>query len=269
MNRLLCALALASLNACSAARASAPADYAASVAESAPPPSLDRSLFAQRGSSGLSEADLGRILDAPMELRLPARIGVAALAVPFQPLPPARLEGGVEASRALGEALEGSGLVTVATSVATQLPTGGGLEGLRELAARYRAPYLLLYSERFEDRSHCNGLSVLWITVIGGLLTPSRTLAAEGVLEASLLDVRTGTLLFTVQEHLSFSSAHLPIGASAAWDALRRDSTAAATKALAERVVGKLQRLAKAAGPEPEPVALRLSGGEVPPGGAE
>jgi hypothetical protein len=260
------ALFLVLLSACAATtRTASPASAAYEPSATAPtsPPPLDRSLFGPRGSSSLSEADIARILDAPIELKLPARVGVAALAEPFEPRAPARVGAGLAATRALGEALEGTKLVSVATDVATSLPAGSGVEGLRELAARYRTPYLVLYSERFEDRSHGNGWSALWITVVGGLLTPSRTLKAEGVLEASLLDVRTGTILFTVQEPAAFESTHLPIGAGAAFDDELRKAANAATGRLAERVVAKLQRIARDAAPNPplagDPAPIRIA----------
>lgn len=250
MRRTVIVLAvLASLSGCAAGRS-----YSAAPVLEAPraaPAPLDRSLFAQRGSSGLTEEDLGRILDAPLGLRFPARVGVAALGQSFQPGAPTCIDVGLEASRALGEVLEGSELVEIASEVATEIPTGGGVEGLRELAARYRAPYLLLYTERFEDRTSANGLAALWVTILGGLLTPSQTLRGEGLLAASLLDVRTGTILFTVQERVSFEQKHLPIGAAGAYRDLQRKAADAAAKALAERVLGKLQRLAKAAGAAP------------------
>ncbi|MGI5861939.1 MAG: hypothetical protein ACOX6T_07750 [Myxococcales bacterium] len=256
--------------ACAASRSMAPHASYQPTADQAPPPQqpLDRSLFAPRGSSGLTEADIARILDAPITLELPARVGVAALAQPFQPQAPARIEAGVAATRALAEALEGTKLVSLATDVVTRMPTGTGIEGLRELAARYRTPYLLLYTEDFEDRSHANGWSALWITVIGGLLSPSRTLAAEGVLQASLFDVRTGTILFTVQERVGFARKHLPIGASGAYEELLRKTADEATKSLADRVVAKLQRVARDAAVGEERVAIRLSGGETPSGTA-
>ncbi|HCF59006.1 MAG TPA: hypothetical protein DFS52_13570 [Myxococcales bacterium] len=252
--------------ACAAGRSMAPHPSYEPTAEGAAPQPLDRSLFAPRGSSGLTEADIARILDAPIALELPARVGVAALAEPFQPHAPARIETGFAATRALGEALEGTKLVSVTTDVVTRMPSGAGIEGLRELAARYRTPYLLLYTEDFEDRSHANGWSTLWITVIGGLLSPSRTLAAEGLLQASLFDVRTGTILFTVQERVGFTRKHLPIGASGAYEELLRKSADEATKTLADRVVAKLQRIARDATGEDERVALRLGGGKKPSG---
>ena len=208
---------------------------------------LARSLFEPRGGSGLGEADIARILDAPFVLKLPARVGVVALERGFSPGAPRCADAGLAALRALTEALEGTRIVSLASEVAAELPTGQGIEGLRELAARYRAAYLVLYSERIEDRSHPSGWAALWPTIVGGLVTPSVALEGGGRVEASLLDVRTGTVLFTVQEPVRFSALHLPIGSAEAYRALERRSADGAAKVLAARVVEKLLRVARAA----------------------
>jgi len=251
MARLALTLAvLSALTGCAAVSRPGKISLAAAqeVGPAPAPAPLDRSYFAQRGgSSGLPEAELARILDAPLEVKLPARVGVAALGQAFQPGAPARLDSGLVAARSLTETLEGSTLVTVASEMATEIPTGGGVEGLRELAARYRAPYLLLYSERFEDLTYANGFAALWPTIVGGLFTPSQTLKGTGVLSVSMLDVRSGTVLFTVRQGVAFEQMHLPIHARMAWHALQRKAADQAAKALAERVLDKFQRVAKAA----------------------
>ncbi|MBI5544501.1 MAG: hypothetical protein HY901_11465 [Deltaproteobacteria bacterium] len=237
---------LVAVSGCAASRGSSKPILLAAEETVAPAPApLDRSLFVPRGESGLSEADLARILDAPLDLKLPARVGVAALGQAFCPSAPTTLDAGIAATHALAESLEGSPLVTVASEMATEIPTGGGVEGLRELAARYRTPYLLLYSERFEDRTHANGLAALWFTVLGGLLTPSQTVQGAGLLSVSLLDVRTGTLLFTIHQGVAFEEMHLPLRAGAAFRDLRRKAADEAAKALASRVLEKFQRLAR------------------------
>ncbi len=211
---------------------------------------LARSLFEPRGGSGLGEADIARILDAPFALKLPARVGVVALERAFSPGAPRCADAGLVALRALTEALEGTRAVSLASEVAAELPTRQGVEGLRELAARYRAGYLLLYSESIEDRSHASGWAALWPTIVGGLLTPSVALEGGGRVEASLLDVRTGTILFTVQEPVHFRALHLPLGSGGAYRAMERRSADGAAKVLAARVVEKLLRVARAADEE-------------------
>jgi len=238
------------LAACSATKAvRAPAVYEASW-EASPAP-LKQSLFAKDVPPNLTEEGIGRILDAPVELQLPARVGVAMLGRAFSP-ESAALGTGLAAGRELPKALETTGLVALAFEVSPDLPTAPGIGGLRELAARYRAPYLLVYTERFEDHSHANGWSALWLTVVGGLVAPSRTLEGEGVLQVSLLEVRTGTLLFTQQEHIRFEEKHSPVGAERAWERLARKAADDAAAGLSKRVA---ERFARMAAPTPSPEA--------------
>lgn len=257
MVRAALVLALVALCSCAARKS-----IVVSAAEAPAGPPLERSLFAQRGSSGLSEEEIARILDAPLELKLPARVGLAVLGQPFTPSSPHTPEAGLAASRAIAEALEGSKQVTVASDIDGELPTGGGLEGLRELAARYRVPYLLLYTERFEDRTHANGFAALWITVLGGLFTPSQTLRGEGLLSVSMLDVRTGTLLFTLHERVRFERMHLPILAGVAYRDLQREAADRAAQELARRVLEKFERLARSHATEP--VGAQARGSAAP-----
>src|SRR5689334_7251370 len=67
--------------------ASMPASPMASVAAApAPAPQvLDRSLFSKDTSGALSEGDLQHVLATPIDLQLPARVGVVPLAEPFDP----------------------------------------------------------------------------------------------------------------------------------------------------------------------------------------
>jgi hypothetical protein len=209
---------------------------------------LDRSLFPARGSSGLSEADLGAILDAPLALRLPARVGVVALDVPFTAEPRRDLHGGVTPVRKLTDALESAPGVLSAVEVSAAIPSGDGVEGLREIAARYRVPYLLMYSETVADHSGGNVLSPLWITIVGGLISPCITVEGRGVVEATLLDVRTGTMLFTTREAVEFSAWHFPIGSGAAYEELLREKADAASARLAARVRDRWQHFTTGAG---------------------
>jgi hypothetical protein len=47
-----------------------------------------------------------------------------------------------------------------------------------------------------------NGWGWAWLTVVGGLVVPQNTIETAGVLEATLFDVKSGTLLFTLYERV-------------------------------------------------------------------
>jgi hypothetical protein len=86
------------------------------------------------------------------------------------------------------------------------IPSGGlGMEALRELAARYKLRYLLLYREHVVKDRRGNGFAAAYATGVGALFMPGSTLDVHGYAEATLFDVKTGILLFTVRRRLEAS----------------------------------------------------------------
>jgi hypothetical protein len=192
MRLALPALALA-LCACSASYQSARAHMVGA-------PAVDRSLFAPDPEGRLAEADLQRLLASPIELDLPARVGVVPIVTAHDWRGPSpdwtRVPRGASAFAA---ALAGSQPFTMVTEV-LPIPSGAlGMEALREVAARYALRYILLYREGLERRSRANGVAAGYATLLGALFLPGQTLAVDGFVEASLFDVKTGLLLFTVR----------------------------------------------------------------------
>ena len=122
------------------------------------------------------------------------------LAEAFDPHAPVSIGTRSVAARDLATALSGGPHYSHVSDVSTELPNTGGIEGLRLIAARYRLRYLLLYSERFQDSTHLNGWAWLYPTVIGMFVAPGVTVESSGLVQADLLDVRTGTILFSVVE---------------------------------------------------------------------
>jgi hypothetical protein len=140
------------------------------------------------------------------------------------------------ASRDLASAIIGDPHFSHVSDVTTDLPNAGGIEGLRAIAARYRLRYLLLYSERFEDRTHLNGWAWTYPTLVGMFVAPGVTVESNGIAQADLLDVRTGTVLFSVVEPIHVTSHQQMIGAARTHEDLQRDATAVAATKLAKRV---------------------------------
>src|SRR5260221_13431360 len=71
----------------------------------ATPRVLTESLYAKDGSGALTEADLQKILESPIDLQLPARLGVVPLATPFDPKGPVSLTTRTIAARDLAAGL--------------------------------------------------------------------------------------------------------------------------------------------------------------------
>ncbi|MCA9537762.1 MAG: hypothetical protein KC620_02670 [Myxococcales bacterium] len=166
----------------------------------APPAELTENHFTRDKIGTISEDQMREILSAPVYLEAGARIGIVPVVERYEvdeTIPLTMVTGAL--ARDLGD----GGLFEVVSEVSTDWPSTQSIAGLRELATRYRAEYLLLYRHRFIDRSRTNAWGFAYLTVVGALFVPSQTLESAGVLEATLFDVKTGTLLFTVFERVN------------------------------------------------------------------
>jgi hypothetical protein len=225
---------------CAASR-KAMAELAPLSFEPAPPPSapLIENHFA-RDRAAVSEAELRAILAAPVFLEEHARVGVLPVATRYE------VDDGVPVQPAPAElvaALEGSGLVELATEVSSEWPIERGLPGLRELAARYRTEYLLLVRHRFVDVTRPNPGAAAYLTLIAALFVPGTTVETTGVLEATLFDVKSGTILFTVNERVHGALASVPLAVEVSTERQHQRLVAEGTKRLADEVLGRMRRL--------------------------
>lgn len=208
-------------------------------AQAAAAPPLEDNYFS-KDRSAVSEADLKTILAAPVFLEEGARIGVLPVAAKYEAdeaLP-------VEATpQLLVESLEGSGLFELASEVSAEWPIDRGLPGLRELAARYRTEYLLLYRHRFNDVTRANPGAIAYLTVLGAFFIPGTTVDSAGVLEATLFDVKTGTILFTINERVRGSDLAAPPAVEARLGELHAKLVREGSRKLADEVVKRCRRL--------------------------
>jgi len=194
--------------------------------------------FRRDRGSAISEEALRALLDAPPSFDPDSRVGVLPVTDRYNPdraLPLPSVPA--ELTRALESVCES------ATEMSADWPADSDVPGLRELAARYRSGYLVLYRQRFADDSHENAWALLYVTIIGGFLAPSRTVETAGVLEATLFDVRTGTLLFTVYERVRGREDVTPPDTDRKLNALKTRLLEQAGPRLAEQVTSKLRRL--------------------------
>jgi hypothetical protein len=210
----------------------------------APPAPLDRSLFLKPPErENLSEEVIARVIDAPIEPQFPARAGVVLLDAPFQRRAHPALQPGDEAPQALARAIERSRHFVMVTDISPYLADGQHVESLRELAARYRLKYLVVLNARYADRSAVNGWGWGWLSLVGIPFLPAYTLETAGVVEATLMDVRTGTFLFTIQIHTEARQRTTPWRSAAKIGAMQRAASRKAAELLAERFLGKCNRL--------------------------
>ncbi|MFN3201297.1 MAG: hypothetical protein ACE366_23050 [Bradymonadia bacterium] len=207
------------------------------------PAPLTRNVFKADKVRALTEDDLRVVLDAPVFLEKKARIGVVPVTngyAPHRDLPLAKITADI------AKTLDRTELFEIVSEISTDWPTHGNIAGLRELAARYRSEYLLLYRQRFVDRTYTNGWGWTWVTIVGGLLAPTRTLEAAGVMEATLFDVKSGTLLFTVYARVNGEADETVWGNDRKRRDLKMRLLDEATSALVKQVEAKVEQLADA-----------------------
>jgi rhombotail lipoprotein len=178
------------------ARMDAPA-----AAQPTPPP-LDHSLFDKNPNGQLSEEALQKILAAPIELALPARVGVLPIRTATDwrgPNPDDDVPAGVAPFVARLRKDASFSLVTQTMVI----PSGAlGMEALREIAARYRLRYLLLYREVIAKKTSLNAWAWGYATAVGALFLPGQDHHVFGYIEASMFDVKTGLLMFTTRRSI-------------------------------------------------------------------
>jgi rhombotail lipoprotein len=202
MHKFLC-LGLFLTAACAASPAAQVQVAPPQVTQTAPAAPLDRSVFARTPQGQLSEDKLQEILDRPLELELPARVGVLPIieAEDWRGPGPSYDRVSPALSQFAKKLPADDGFRSVTEMM--PIPSGAlGMEALREIAARYKLRYLLLYREDVERTRRGNGIATGYATVVGAFFLPGSTLEVDGYTEVSLFDVKTGILLFTVRRRI-------------------------------------------------------------------
>lgn len=249
---LLLSLCLSLGVGCAAApRAPLEPSFAQPIAQAPPQAApLQDNHFRSDRTGNLTESQLKEILDAPIFLEEETRLGIVLVATAYEVDRDLSL---THVPHELGQSLERTGFFEITTEVSTDWPKDHSVAGLRELAARYRAKYLLLYRHRFVERDWTNGWGWAYLTGVGALFVPANTVETAGVMEATLFDVRTGTILFTVYERVhKLSDMNV-------WnneEKRREIKTKLLTKAsdqLSEKVTHKVRRLVAARPSPPKP----------------
>ncbi len=236
------------LAACGAARPMHLASAPMAAGEAMPPPvPLDRSLFARDPGGQLTEEALQKILAAPIELDLPARVGVVPVLTATDwrgPSPDYLVPAGVAPFVAR---LRGSEPFTLVTEVMA-IPSGAlGMESLREIAARYQLRYVILYREVIAKQRRLNRTAWGYLTGVGALVLPGQRHQVYGFIEATLFDVKTGLLLFTTRRAVNGSKDSNIWYQDHKLDVLRAALLSTFAPALADDVKADLYRFADAA----------------------
>lgn len=194
----LCALASATATGCSSAKI-----HAAAPSVNTNSKQLTRSVFARDPNGQLTEDAIQKILSSPLELDLPARVGILPIVEAEDwrgPGPDYTIAPG--ALTKMAKNLHSDDAFSMVTEM-MPIPSGAlGMEALREIAARYKLRYIVLYRENVRKRTRANPWAVGYATGLGALFLPGSTLKVDGYVEASLFDVKTGLLMFTVRRRV-------------------------------------------------------------------
>ena len=121
----------------------------------------------------------------------------------------------------------------------------------------------MLVSTTSEDRSHLNNWAWLYATGVGVLLAPGQTVSTQGLLEASLLDVKSGTVLYTVREPYQSESVTWLIGSGREHSEVDAEAIQDAATKLAKKLVVKTNELARYANAENARVAAAAPSANV------
>ncbi|MBA3502677.1 MAG: hypothetical protein M4D80_30305 [Myxococcota bacterium] len=216
-------------------------------AQAAAPPPLDRSLFARDLGGQLSEDALQKILAAPIELELPARVGVLPVLTARDwrgPNPDYHVPAGVGS---FVNKLRKDPAFSLVTQTMV-IPSGAlGMEALREIAARYRLRYVLLYREVLAKNRRLGAWAWGYVTGVGALFLPGQRQEVYGYIEASMFDVKTGLLMFTTRRSIYATQKTNQWNKQEKLDKLAADATSRYAPDLAIDVELDLRRFAKAA----------------------
>jgi len=218
-----------------------------SAAHAPQPPPLDRSLFARDPNGQLAEDALQKILAAPIELSLPSRVGVLPIMTAKDwrgPSPDDRVPAGV--ANFVG-ALRRDPAFSLVTQTMV-IPSGAlGMEALREVAARYRLRYLLLYREVLARKSNLGPWAWGYATIVGAFFLPGQRQEVYGYIEASMFDVKTGLLMFTTRRAITAGQTTNRWNKADKLDKLAANATSKFSPDLAVDVLSDLRRFGAAA----------------------
>jgi hypothetical protein len=207
---------------------------------------LSRSLFKKPDDiETISEEVIQRVVNAPLIPEFPARAGVVVLDAPYSRKTYATLTPGDRAPQRLARSLERSRHFVMVSDISPYLVKGQHIEALRALATRYRLKYLVVFNRSFADQTHVNHWAWSWLSVLGIPFAPAYTLQTAGLMEATLMDVRTGTFLFTTQVHLEARQRSTPWSSDEKLEALQLAAARRASQRLAQKFLEKCRNLVR------------------------
>ena len=190
-----------------------------------------------RLEKAMTDKDIADMLDVDVRAKLPTAVAVAKVRSRCSGYQPELVGLDAEELNAWEEAFKGQDLLTGVQPV-SNLALGGAeptLHSLRAAAARMNCELLLVYLQADSTVDNFNDAAVLYWTILGLWTVPGSVLEHKTVMQAILVDCRTGMILGTAT-----GDCHLKKVYPAAFEDVRRAelSKQAPRKALADLQTG-------------------------------
>ena len=200
--------------------------------------------------------DIAKAAAVEPNLRFPARIGIARIVNGGLTLPPAEetalFAGIAERNARYGEFVPVSPLI-VAMMNGTQTNIHSDRWGrrsdeiirqIRLASARQHLDYVIIYEVGARSRTGNTPFALADVTLVGGMLLPTRNIAVAGVGAAAFIDVRNGYPYGTTQVTADLSGFARTFQAHRRSDELRAQATLKVTEALVPDIETMLSELA-------------------------
>jgi hypothetical protein len=235
------------VSACGGGKAMRSSRAEVAVAPAGAPQVLEQSVFARDPKGSLTEDALQKILASPIEIALPARVGVLPIETAKDwrgPGPDDRVPPGVAG---FVDTLRRDAQFSLVTQTMV-IPSGAlGMEALREIAARYRLRYLMLYREVLAKHERLGPWAWGYATIVGAAFLPGQRQEIYGYIEASMFDVKTGLLMFTTRRSISATQTTNRWNTKGKLDQMASNATSRFAPDLASDVLSDLRHFTAAA----------------------
>jgi hypothetical protein len=219
-----------------------------------------------------TDAPDGKLLDAREPVRMPTRLAVADLSMVgrragLRPL-------GAEEVAEWQKVVAGLAPITGVQAIPSVAVSGSGLKlyDLRRAAAQRGCGLLLVYLQSDTEIDNYNNAALLYWTFVGLWLAPGNTYEHRTVMQAVLVDTRTGTVLGTATGDCHLKEACAAANDRAVEQKLAQEAPRRAQadlqkgcQALLKQVVAAAQKSAPAAEP-PAPAVVEQPAPPAAPG---
>lgn len=207
-------------------------------------------------SPGLIDADIAEAAGVEPNLSFPARIGIARIVNGDLSLPPpnetALFAGIAERNSHYGEFIPVSPMVVAMMSlnrtdkVQSHYRSHAGeiIQQIRLASARQHLDYVIIYEVGARSRAGNTPFALADVTLVGGMLLPTRNIEVAGIGAAAFLDVRNGYPYGTTQVTTDLSGFARTFQVNIRSSELRAQATMKVAEALVPDIEKMLSELA-------------------------